>query len=336
MLIPGRHEASGSYRYGFQGQEKDDEIKGEGNSLNYTFRMYDSRIGRWLSRDSYEKKFTDQSPYNFVYNDVIRKKDINGQYGSDGHFWTVYALGLAMGLSNETALGLAKKAEYYDNIVHGNKINDISFETNMSGSVMGIPTPTWADPDFQGLYHGLNGKLSEDVKKDAINGINGGNLNDLHLYGDAHAHATASSGYKKMYGNCQGCFTIQHAFGTKDGEGKFADDISKHSKQYLKYVDGLTGILKDLHPESLNTETQLFNLVSNSGLDEIGRTNILKSYIASETNQSYTFKYSDISASILRKLDISYIQSTKEEWDESDDPQKVEVLYITVTQNTKK
>jgi hypothetical protein len=88
--------------------------------------------------------------------------------------------------------------------------------------------------------------------------------------------------------------------------------------------------------QELRRDTQLFNLVSNSGLDEIGRTNILKSYIASETNQSYTFKYSDILASILRKLDISFIQTTKEEWDDSDDPQKVEVLYTTVTQNTKK
>ncbi|TRX33779.1 hypothetical protein FNW52_14835, partial [Flavobacterium sp. ZT3R18] len=39
MLVPTRHGQSDSYRYGFQGQEMDNEIKGEGNSLNYTFRM---------------------------------------------------------------------------------------------------------------------------------------------------------------------------------------------------------------------------------------------------------------------------------------------------------
>ncbi len=33
---------------GFQGQEKDDEIKGEGNSLNYTYRMHDPRLGGFL------------------------------------------------------------------------------------------------------------------------------------------------------------------------------------------------------------------------------------------------------------------------------------------------
>ncbi|RXR28859.1 hypothetical protein EQG68_13550, partial [Flavobacterium piscinae] len=35
MLIPNRFESIDDYRYGFQGQEKDDELKGEGNSLNY-------------------------------------------------------------------------------------------------------------------------------------------------------------------------------------------------------------------------------------------------------------------------------------------------------------
>ncbi|MBN9285320.1 hypothetical protein [Flavobacterium sp.] len=45
MLVPNRHAANENYRYGFQGQEKDDELKGgEGNSLNYTFRMHDPII----------------------------------------------------------------------------------------------------------------------------------------------------------------------------------------------------------------------------------------------------------------------------------------------------
>jgi CHASE3 domain sensor protein len=66
MLIPGRHEASGSYRYGFQGQEKDDEIKGEGNSLNYTFRMYDK------ADKTYYLYFKDE-------NDIIQKLDLGKQ-----------------------------------------------------------------------------------------------------------------------------------------------------------------------------------------------------------------------------------------------------------------
>ena len=51
MQMPGRNGNTGDYRYGFQGQEKDDEIKGEGNSVNYKYRMHDPRIGRFFAVD---------------------------------------------------------------------------------------------------------------------------------------------------------------------------------------------------------------------------------------------------------------------------------------------
>jgi RHS repeat-associated protein len=62
MLLPNRHEATSEYRYGFNGMEKDDEVKGEGNSYTTYFRQYDSRIGRWLSLDDLIKP--KYSPYN--------------------------------------------------------------------------------------------------------------------------------------------------------------------------------------------------------------------------------------------------------------------------------
>ncbi len=42
---------SQKYRYGFNGQEKDDEISGEGNSYTATFWQYDSRLARRWNRD---------------------------------------------------------------------------------------------------------------------------------------------------------------------------------------------------------------------------------------------------------------------------------------------
>jgi RHS repeat-associated protein len=44
------------YRFGFNTQEKDEEIKGEGNSLNFSLRVYDPRLGRWLSLDPLAEK----------------------------------------------------------------------------------------------------------------------------------------------------------------------------------------------------------------------------------------------------------------------------------------
>jgi RHS repeat-associated protein len=78
MLVPNRHGSSESYRYGFQGQEKDDEVKGEGNSLNYTYRMHDARVGRFLSLDPFIRQFPHNSPYAFSENRVIDMIELEG------------------------------------------------------------------------------------------------------------------------------------------------------------------------------------------------------------------------------------------------------------------
>jgi len=68
----------GGYRYGFQGQEKDDEIKGEGNSVNYNYRMHDPRIGRFFAVDPLQKSFSWNCPYVFSGNSVIAFIELEG------------------------------------------------------------------------------------------------------------------------------------------------------------------------------------------------------------------------------------------------------------------
>lgn len=77
-LMPNRHASSGDYRYGFQGQECDPEIKGEGNSVNYKFRMHDPRLGRFLSRDPLAPSFAWNSPYAFSENRVVDGLELEG------------------------------------------------------------------------------------------------------------------------------------------------------------------------------------------------------------------------------------------------------------------
>lgn len=66
------------YRYGFQSQEMDNEIKGRGNSLNYTFRMHDPRIGRFFAVDPLAPKYPHYSPYMFSGNRVINSRELEG------------------------------------------------------------------------------------------------------------------------------------------------------------------------------------------------------------------------------------------------------------------
>jgi RHS repeat-associated protein len=79
MQMPGREFSAEEYRYGFNGMEKDDEFKGEGNSYDYGARMYDSRIGRWLSVDPLAGKFQDISPFSFAANNPIYFIDPDGR-----------------------------------------------------------------------------------------------------------------------------------------------------------------------------------------------------------------------------------------------------------------
>jgi RHS repeat-associated protein len=76
--MPGRSFSEGEYRYGFQGQEKDDELKGEGNSINYKYRMHDARVGRFFAVDPLAYEFPWNSPYAFSENVVIDHIELEG------------------------------------------------------------------------------------------------------------------------------------------------------------------------------------------------------------------------------------------------------------------
>jgi RHS repeat-associated protein len=78
MLVPNRHANTPEYRYGFQGQEMDDELKGEGNSLNYTYRMHDPRVGRFFAVDPLAPKYPHNSPYAFSENRVLDCIELEG------------------------------------------------------------------------------------------------------------------------------------------------------------------------------------------------------------------------------------------------------------------
>jgi len=68
----------GSYRYGFNGKENDNEIKGEGNQQDYGMRIYDPRVGRFLSVDPLMSEYPWNSTYAYAENNPINYEDIDG------------------------------------------------------------------------------------------------------------------------------------------------------------------------------------------------------------------------------------------------------------------
>ena len=83
---------TGYYGFGFNGQEKDQETYGEGNEYDYGFRIYNPRIGRFLSVDPLFKNYFSFSTYNFALNSPIFLKDADGRLAVDANGNPIYVV----------------------------------------------------------------------------------------------------------------------------------------------------------------------------------------------------------------------------------------------------
>lgn len=73
----------GGYRFGFNGQEKDNEVYGEGNAYSAEYWEYDPRLGR---RWNVDPMFVDapwQSPYSVFNNNPLNIVDPTGAWGEE-------------------------------------------------------------------------------------------------------------------------------------------------------------------------------------------------------------------------------------------------------------
>ena len=77
--LDGRTMQGDAYRYGFNGHEKCDEVKGSVNHLLFGDYGYDPRTGRRWNIDPKTKKYPDLSPYATFNNNPIFFTDPNGQ-----------------------------------------------------------------------------------------------------------------------------------------------------------------------------------------------------------------------------------------------------------------
>jgi RHS repeat-associated protein len=68
------------YSYGFNGMEDDEEMtNANGQSYDFGARLYNPRVGRWLSRDPLERKYSELTPYNYVANMPLAVVDPDGK-----------------------------------------------------------------------------------------------------------------------------------------------------------------------------------------------------------------------------------------------------------------
>ncbi len=80
VMLDGRTQENEFIRSGFNGMERDDELKGMGNSYDFGARLYDSRLGRWLTIDKRSGHQPSESSYKAFHNSPLIYTDPDGNY----------------------------------------------------------------------------------------------------------------------------------------------------------------------------------------------------------------------------------------------------------------
>jgi RHS repeat-associated protein len=97
------------YRYGFQGQERDNEWKGDGNSMDFGARIYDPRLGRFLSTDPLMGQNATWTPYGYALDNPIMYVDVDGEWAGITfmYFEAEVGAGIGYGLNYIEQSGIA-------------------------------------------------------------------------------------------------------------------------------------------------------------------------------------------------------------------------------------
>jgi RHS repeat-associated protein len=98
-----------AYRFGFNGQEKVDEVHGNsGDAYDFGARIYDARLGRFLSMDRFASRFPSFSPYLFAGCSPLIAIDVNG----DSLYILAYTVGNSDKGSDEMFYAAALTRKY--------------------------------------------------------------------------------------------------------------------------------------------------------------------------------------------------------------------------------
>jgi len=148
MLMPGRKNDPGIYRFGFNGQEKDDEITGmTGSHLSFKYRIEDTRICRFFSVDPLVGSFPWNSPYAFAENRSIDGRELEAGEWSSSIINNTEVFNVKIKVYNHSQIIDNTKAQAYlasvepkiENVFK--KQYDIKYDLNIEFSLMEKTAP---------------------------------------------------------------------------------------------------------------------------------------------------------------------------------------------------
>ena len=173
--MPGRKFNTPTYRYGFNGKETDVEVSNSGDAIqDYGMRIYDPRLGKFLSMDPIISKFAFYSPYQFAGNKPIVAIDldglepvfVHGTFSSPNNAWSTQ-----FKKQMSEALGYESK-DMIDNIDWGGDNNKIARETAADKIVAELINPKKNPLSYEKyavlIGHSHGGNVNKLVKKKLI------------------------------------------------------------------------------------------------------------------------------------------------------------------------
>ena len=238
MIMPGRTYLSptggaggGYYRYGFNGKENDNEVKGVGNQQDYGMRIYDDRVGRFFSVDPVAKEYPELTPYQFASNSPIAHIDLDG----------------------------LEKVIYIYNMT-GDKVTHTKIELPKAGKLgQGIAVQLIKK---DGSVHGFYGSEFKDMiaylKDNEKNGLQG---HAFESYNDVNGNLTVGYGHKfektdpmrKLY-----------PVGTKISETKAVELLNQDLKDKRQDANTALKNVSGLNTNELDALTDVFFNLSNA------------------------------------------------------------------------
>ena len=196
--MPGRsYQSSNSYRYCFNGKEKDvDGMASGGSTYDYGFRIYNPALGKFLSVDPLTSSYPWLTPYQFASNRPIDGIDLDGLEYLDADDARVEFTCGELKLKVENFTILNRNAW---NNAHNNPKNWMDGEIGISRTIANIITtkPTLQEPafkDMQTLPSSAKGNTESGIKTE---GYNRGGKREI-ARGDAIVDVKAGRGAKNM------------------------------------------------------------------------------------------------------------------------------------------
>ncbi len=337
MQMPGRRYADNdSYRYGFNGKENDNDVKGEGNQQDYGMRIYDTRLGKFLSVDPLSPKYPWYTPYQFAGNRPIEATDIDGLEPDDA---SLFPAGIPAGMAGPNVLfqsdgdinnGLPW---YYRKNMYGGK-PVLTFGLGNLGTAERWEYgdhPWWSDQAIITFLHnslvsgwngvantwneGMNGKTGTDMLVESIHNIEKTKLSDFkkvetweNIFG-----AVITAYIVKRVGAAYGTYATEAEAATVGNRIAYAKDF--YVKQGFSEAKALQ------HIEGINITKKVMTTILKKGTviqQWVGQNGVGDYYTTLENGASQNLGLTDYAKRTLKQFvltsDVEVLQSTAGEY----------------------